>query len=249
VDSSVTDATSLLALKSNDLAGFFDRERRLVSLYSSDRMAVDDRWIAVSEPDSVRILDPDGRLRSRIAVRAYPISRNGHLYLYDGSAGRLNRIDPSNGRVMWTKEYLASVTVLDGRQDRTLVGLLDGRIEVISEDGDVELEYRPGGSRVEAVYGGALSESGSSVALITGLDPQRFILMEEKKNGFRPILTMIPKQTSGVRYRSNLSGTAGRCCTSLLIPLPLTTLSRILSLQSTSRELLWLGRTVRASAL
>ena len=186
-DSTVMDTSSLLALKSNDLAGFFDRERRLVSLYSSERMAVDDRWIAVSEPDSVRILDPDGRLRSRIAVRAYPISRNGHLYLYNGSAGRLKRVDPSNGRVMWTKEYLASVTVLDGRQNRTLVGLLDGRIEVISEDGDVELEYRPGGSRVEAVYGGALSESGSSVALITGLDPQRFILMEERKNGFRPI--------------------------------------------------------------
>ena len=186
-DSAVTGNSSLLALQSNNLAGFFNRDWRLVSLYSSDRMAVDDGWIALSDTESVKILDPDGRLRSRIPVRAYPVSRNGHLYLYNGSAGRLMRVDPSNGRVMWTKEYFVPVTVLDGREERTLVGLLDGRIEIISDNGEVELEYRPGGSRVEGVYGGALSESGSSVALITGLDPQRFILLEERKNGFRPI--------------------------------------------------------------
>jgi hypothetical protein len=65
--------------------------------------------------------------------------------------------------------------------------LLDGRFFVIDDSGETLLEYKPGGSRVEAAYGGVLSPEGTFIALIAGQDPQRFILLEERKNGFRPV--------------------------------------------------------------
>lgn len=176
-----------LAISSGSRAGFVNDNHELISLYTSDRMAIDDHWIAVSGDDGLDLLEPDGRLITRIPDSSFPISRNGNLYLYRNDAGVLLKIDPVSGRIMWRLEYISPVTVLDGRQGRTLVGLLDGRVQLIDDSGKVLLGYRPGGSRVEAVYGGALSSDGSKIALITGLDPQRFILLEERKNGFRPV--------------------------------------------------------------
>ena len=176
-----------LAISSGSRAGFVNDNHELINLYTSDRMAIDDLWIAVSGDDGLDLLEPDGRLIARIPDSSFPVSRNGNLYLYRNDAGVLLKIDPVSGRIMWRMEYISPVTVLDGRQGRTLIGLLDGRVQLIDDSREVLLDYRPGGSRVEAIYGGALSSDGSKIALITGLDPQRFILLEERKNGFRPV--------------------------------------------------------------
>ncbi|MCK5736860.1 MAG: hypothetical protein KAH21_10290, partial [Spirochaetaceae bacterium] len=78
---------------------------------------------------------------------------------------------------------------------------LDGRVELIDDSGSVILKYRPGGSRVEAIYAGALSGDGLRIALISGLDPQRFILMEERKNGYRPVA----HHDTGTDFRRSVS--------------------------------------------
>ena len=176
-----------LAISSGSRAGFVNDDHELMSFYSSDKMAVDDHWLAVSGVDGLDLLEPDGRLIARIPDSSFPVSRNGNLYLYRDDTGVLLKIDPTSGRIMWRMEYISPVTVLDGRQGRTLVGLLDGRVQLIDDSGKLLLGYSPGGSRVEAIYGGALSSNGSKIALISGLEPQRFILLEERKNGFRPV--------------------------------------------------------------
>jgi hypothetical protein len=176
-----------LAVRSGSRAGFVDPDHKIISFYSSDKMAVDDQWLAISRDGGLDILESDGRLISRISQDAYPISRNGNLYLYRDENGILSKVDPANGRILWQKEYISPITVIDGRDIRTLVGLLDGRVQLISDEGVILLEYSPGGSRVEAIYGAALSSDGSKIGLISGLDPQRFVLLEERKNGYRPV--------------------------------------------------------------
>ena len=178
---------AVLGIHSGRNVVYLDDDGRTVHRQTGSDLAVDDDWWATEGPDGVDIRDPGGRLRSRIAVFARPISRNGSLYLYKSDLGSLSKVDPSNGRVLWSREFLSPVTVLDGRRERTLVGLLDGRFILLDAEGRVVQEFRPGGSRVEAIYGGALSSDGTKIALIAGLDPQRFILLEERKNGFRPV--------------------------------------------------------------
>ena len=167
--------------------GYLDSDHELLTLFQAERMAADRHWIAVSGDDGLSLMEPDGRLISRIQDSGYPIVRNGQLFLYRNDSGILSKINPQNGRYLWSMEYISAITVLDGIPGKTLVGLLDGRVELIDDSGKVLLKYRPGGSRVEAVYGGALSGDGSKIALISGLDPQRFVLLEERKNGYRPV--------------------------------------------------------------
>ncbi len=185
--SGIISSASVMVIRSGGKAGFLNNSHELFSLFSSNRMAVDNKWIAVSGENGLDLMEPDGRLIARIPDFSFPVSRNGNLYTYGSGAGILSKINPDNGRILWRREYISTVTVLDGRMGRTLVGLLDGRLELIDDSGEVLLRYRPGGSRVEAIYGGALSGDGTTIALISGLEPQRFILLDERKNGFRPV--------------------------------------------------------------
>lgn len=150
-------------------------------------IALGDRWWASLESEGVAVREPDGRLRARIPLKARPVARGGSLYLHRSRSNSLAKVDPSNGRIIWLREFLFPVTVLDSRRNRTLVGFIDGRCILFDAEGRVVVDYRPGGSRIEAIYGAALSDDASRIALIAGLDPQRFILLEERRNGFRPV--------------------------------------------------------------
>jgi len=179
-------AGPFLAIQNTRGAGFIDEEHELVSYYSGDRIALDKEWIAIYRENGLQLLKPTGRIISRFADSVYPIERDGNLYLADDS-GNLSKVDPTNGARIWEKNYISRLTSIDARADRTLVGLLDGRIELIDKNGKVLLSYKPGGSRVEAIYGAIISNDESKIALIAGLEPQRFLILEERRSIFRPI--------------------------------------------------------------
>ena len=191
--------TPVLGIQSDNRILFLDEAGTPVQYQEGGRVAVDNRWWAASRGSEVEIREPNGRLRSRIPISAVPYTRNGQLFLLHDAEGTLFKVDPANGAVLWRREFISKVTVLDAHGDRNLVGLLDGRCLLIDDSGEALLEYRPGGSRIEAIYGGALSPDGTKVAIIAGLDPQRFILLAERKNGFRPV-TSHSTETDFRRY-------------------------------------------------
>jgi len=168
-------------------AGFVDEEHELVSYYVSDRIALDREWVAIHRGDILELLKPTGQIISRFAGSPLPIARDGNLYLYADDSGTLSKIDPANGARIWERNYISQLTSIDARIDRTLVGFLDGRIELIDNLGKVLLSYRPGGSGTEVIYGAVISNGASKIALISGLRPQRFLILEERGSSFRPI--------------------------------------------------------------
>jgi len=176
-----------LPVRNSRHAAFLGLNHEMLYQYFSDRMAIGNDWIAVSEGDELSLMEPDGSLIARIDDYGYPVAVDGRLFLYRSDTGILSKIDPAIGTILWRKECISDITVIDSRQGRTLIGYLDGRVQLIDDSGSIILEYRPGGSRIEAIYAGGLSEDGSKIALVCGLDPQRFVLLEERKNGFRPI--------------------------------------------------------------
>lgn len=175
-----------LAIQSGRRAGFVDEEHELVSYYVSDRIAVGKEWIAVYRQNGLELLEPTGRVVFRYPDSAYPIARNESFYLYADDSGTLSKINPTNGDRIWEKDYISQLTSIDARAGKTLVGLLDGRVELIDNYGEVLLSYKPGGSRIEAIYGAVFSNDASKIALISGLEPQRFLILEERKNSYRP---------------------------------------------------------------
>ena len=141
----------------------------------------------INYPKTPQILDiqyKDGSGRSIIETTGYPVIQNDKIAVLTDSSISLYDLD---GNLYWKKEILSIVTSLSISGDYVLIGYLDGLCELISISGINVLTYRPGGSRIEAIYSVAISSDGQYITVISGLDPQRFILLQDRKGEFKPI--------------------------------------------------------------
>jgi hypothetical protein len=90
----------------------------------------------------------------------------------------ISEID-SSGAVSWTYEFSAQLTCVDAAAGLLLAGSLDGSIVIIDSKGSKLFSFEPGGSRYPVILGCALSRDGSGLALISGIDNQRFLYLEQ----------------------------------------------------------------------
>ena len=83
-----------------------------------------------------------------------------------------------------SRTFISPISIFNKKESRSLVGLLNGRFYILDDTDSIIFEYMPAGSRIKGVYGGTLSEDGLEVALISGLEPQRFLLLKERAGSF-----------------------------------------------------------------
>ncbi|MDR2795367.1 MAG: WD40 repeat domain-containing protein [Spirochaetaceae bacterium] len=93
--------------------------------------------------------------------------------------GNLPAPETGAGNVVWTYDFASTVTCVDAAAGLLLVGTLDGAIELIDNGGRRVYFSEPSGSRVSAIFGCALSSDGKKIAIVSGLDEQRFVLLEQ----------------------------------------------------------------------
>lgn len=110
----------------------------------------------------------------------------GKLFSSDGSGSGVIAYD-DYGVEQWRYRFAGHVTAFAAAADAAVAGTLDGRLEGVGLDGSRLFEFAPGGSRIEAVFGVALSPDGSRVAAISGLDPQRLVVLGRGGAGYRVV--------------------------------------------------------------
>lgn len=87
----------------------------------------------------------------------------------------------------WSRSLPSALSCIAVGSSRLVLGFIDGSIQILDDQGLLIQEYRPGGSRVEILYAVALSEDQRTISLISGLSPQRFVVLEQKQNDYRPV--------------------------------------------------------------
>ncbi len=88
--------------------------------------------------------------------------------------------------LLWSYEFSTAITSVSLEGQRCLLGLLDGRAKLIESQGGITYEYSPEGSpdggRIPVIL--ATTLRGRQLALISGIDPQSLLLIEEKRGEF-----------------------------------------------------------------
>jgi hypothetical protein len=145
-----------------------------------------DAWTEYQRlPDSLDIRNPLNDTTILVsAPEGYPVFLDGRLYLVGGDQSSLLALD-GEGQVTWTHFFSAPLTGLDAAAGLILAGALDGSIELIDQSGALVYTFEPGGSRIPCIYGCAISSDGSKLALISGLDEQRFLFLEKSGETYR----------------------------------------------------------------
>ncbi|NBF39358.1 MAG: hypothetical protein GVY14_02980 [Spirochaetes bacterium] len=139
--------------------------------------------------DNVVLQDPDGAFVRSIAAHGYPRLDDGRLHIFapGGSAVSEWTVD---GQQVWARDFLSVLTDLDAGETRTAVGLLDGSVHLLGEEGEELFSYATEGARIPVTLAVALGNDEDVIAAVAGIDPQKLILFERHTEGFFPVFQL-----------------------------------------------------------
>ncbi|MGL1894336.1 MAG: hypothetical protein OCD02_22080 [Spirochaetaceae bacterium] len=129
-----------------------------------------------------------GIAKYKIEDDGYPFSINNRLFILGRDRKSISEI--VYGEIRWTKNFNYIITTVDANEKDLVIGFMKGEFVVLDETGDLFFEYEVGGSRVSVIYSTSISTDGNCIAIVSGLDPQRFILYQRKELEFKPIFSM-----------------------------------------------------------
>jgi hypothetical protein len=135
-----------------------------------------------AEPASLEIRDYFNNTVETIdKPRGYPAFLDGRTFIFGSDQNALSETD-GFGNILWAYESAAPLTCADAAAGLVLAGSLDGVVEVLDSGGRQIFVFEPGGSRYSIILGCAFSRDGSQIALVSGIEPQRFLLLERYGN-------------------------------------------------------------------
>ena len=135
-----------------------------------------------AEPSNIEIKNIlDEAIINIYNAHGYPILLDDRVFIISSDQNSLSEID-KNGNILWAYEFGAPLTCIDARAGLLLTGSLDGIIEIFNSDGERIFYFEPVGSRYAVILGCAISHDGSRIGIISGIDQQRFLLLERFGN-------------------------------------------------------------------
>ncbi|MDR0472155.1 MAG: WD40 repeat domain-containing protein [Treponema sp.] len=139
-------------------------------------------------PSSIQIQNPQGGSVIKIEnPQGYPFFAGGNMFLLGKRQDTLTALD-ENGKELWSYEFPAPLTCVDSASGFVLAGTLDGTVELLNSAGRQLIPpFEPGGSRLTVILGCAISRDGSRFAVISGIDDQRFLLLEQSGDRYRVV--------------------------------------------------------------
>jgi hypothetical protein len=148
-----------------------------------------DMWAEYeNQPETIEIRDPQSRRLLTIEKGGgYPLFLDGRIYLISSEQTALSQLD-GEGKIRWTRDFASPLTAIDAAQGMVLTGALDGTVELLDGEGALVFPpFEPGGSRYAVILGCRISRDGTKLAIVSGLDPQRFLLLERSGDSYNPI--------------------------------------------------------------
>ncbi len=167
--------------------GYFSSEGRiLLSTESGRGSAVAEYAYAKRDPSTgrVRFSAPDGSRILETSAPGYPVLGAGRFLILAGEGQSVAEYG-RDGRLLWERDFPSLITAIDVKGGSLAAGCLDGSILVIGPGGAETYRFVPGGSRIQAIYGLALSDDESALAAVAGADKQRFLYIEKKGGAFK----------------------------------------------------------------
>ena len=139
-------------------------------------------------PSSIQVMNyRDEPVLTIEKANGYPLFLDNRIFMVGSEQNSITAIG-SGGEELWTHDFPAPITCVDAAGGYVLAGTLDGAVELLDSSGNlVFAPFEPGGSRLSVILGCAISRDASQLAIISGIDEQRFLLLESAGGDPRPM--------------------------------------------------------------
>jgi len=151
-------------------------------------------------PSTVLVMSPmNENLLTIENPKGYPLFLDKHIFIVGNEQNYITAMG-IDGKEQWTYDFPAPITCVDASDGYLLAGTLDGTVVLLDSSGiPVFTPFEPGGSRLSVVLGCAISSDATQLAIISGIDRQRFLLLEQA--GSEPRSSRAVGGVSGDTYR------------------------------------------------
>jgi hypothetical protein len=186
----------LIPYRSSSAVGYFDADGEFSFIKRrGERTFISNRYWADfgGVPEKLDLFGSDGELRFSVAASGYPFFADGaaadgaaagSIFIVGTEQNSVAALDDS-GKEVWRRDFPAPITCGDAAAGLALFGMLDGSIELLDAAGNRVFAFEPGGSRLPVIVAAKLSPDGRTIALISGLDPQRFVLLSRSGQTYK----------------------------------------------------------------
>jgi hypothetical protein len=146
----------------------------------------EDRWTSYKNvPGDVDIFSPlNEKILTLKNISGYPFFLNKRMFIVSYEQNTITELG-DDGSIIWSYDFASPLTCVDASDSYFAAGLIDGSINLIDKTGKCIFYFEPGGSRIPVVTGIAISKDGNKIAAISGIDNQRFLLLEYVQDSYR----------------------------------------------------------------
>jgi hypothetical protein len=175
------DNRKLIPFQMGDRFGYVDSEGRFtINQEKKGYISLsEDYWAEYDPiPGSIEIRDPLNKGVVEIKEPGgYPLFLDKKILILSNEQNSLSATDAA-GNITWTYDFASPLTAVDAAAGLILTGSLDGTVEVLNDQGKRIFFFEPGGSRLSVILGCAISGDGSQLGIVSGIDEQRFLLLD-----------------------------------------------------------------------
>ncbi|MCR5723923.1 MAG: hypothetical protein K6G80_02400 [Treponema sp.] len=170
-----------IPFKLGQMLGYFTEEGKVLFSSSFDYKAtVGSACYAPysTHSENIAVYSPKGSRIAEIAHTGFPFFTDDGMYLFLPGGSSFSRVG-DDGAVLWTYESYAPVTAFATSPAGCAAGFADGTVLSFTNDGVIDQQFAPTGSKYPVILGIAMSASGSMIACVAGQDRQRFVLAKK----------------------------------------------------------------------
>ena len=116
--------------------------------------------------------------------RGYPLFLDNNIYILGMEQNSLTALSNS-GSHLWSYDFPAPLTCIDSSANHVVAGTLDGAVILLDPNGrQVFTPFEPGGSDFTIILGCAISQDANMIAIISGINNQRLLVLERSGDIF-----------------------------------------------------------------
>lgn len=148
------------------------------------KATISDKFYATygTDSSSVDFYSATGEMAGTIDAAGYPFFDSSRIFIMLPGGNAFAKCS-DNGALEWKFESYAPITAFSSSENGTVVGLADGAVISFDNDGRQTQNFSPDGSGVPVILGAAISQDGKTLALVSGQNQQRFVVVQKNDDG------------------------------------------------------------------
>ncbi len=125
----------------------------------------------------------DGSITGMISTSGYPVFKGSKRFIISSDENMLTEID-EQGAKRWYVNFNSIITDVFATEKYLLVSTLNDGAVLWGPKNEKIFTYSPVTSRINTVYGSAVSTDGSHLVSVSGIDPQILVLFSRKNSHY-----------------------------------------------------------------